>query len=70
MTVRPDGRACYCGNRGCWETEVGEPALCRALGLPEGTPRGVVVAELRSLATCAGRADRSTSSPSGWRRGW
>ena len=51
MTVRHDGRACYCGNRGCWETEVGEPALCRALGLPEGTARGVLVAELRSLAT-------------------
>ena len=51
MTVRHDGRACYCGNRGCWETEVGEPALCRALGLPEGTARGVLVAELRSLET-------------------
>jgi predicted NBD/HSP70 family sugar kinase len=51
VVVRPGGRACYCGSRGCWETEVGEPALCRALGLPEDTPRGVVVAELRSLAT-------------------
>ena len=51
MTVRHDGRDCYCGNRGCWETEVGEPALCRALGLPEDTARGVLVAELRSLAT-------------------
>jgi predicted NBD/HSP70 family sugar kinase len=53
MSVRPGGRECYCGNRGCWETEVGEPALCRALGLPEGAPRGVLVAELRSLATAA-----------------
>ena len=34
-------------------TEVGEPALCRALGLPEDAPRGVVVAELRSLQTAA-----------------
>ena len=51
MGVRPGGRPCYCGNRGCWETEVGELALCRALGLAEGTPRGAVVAELRSLAT-------------------
>jgi predicted NBD/HSP70 family sugar kinase len=51
MSVRPGGRTCYCGNRGCWETEVGEPALCRALGLPEGTARGVLVAELRSLST-------------------
>ena len=53
MAVRPGGRECYCGNRGCWETEVGEPALCRALGLAEGTTRGVLVAELRSLATAA-----------------
>ncbi|MEJ3655179.1 ROK family protein [Actinomycetes bacterium KLBMP 9759] len=51
LVVRPGGRACYCGSRGCWETEVGEAALCRALGLPEDAKRGVVVAELRSLAT-------------------
>ncbi len=51
LVVRPGGRPCYCGSRGCWETEVGEHALCRALGLAEDTPRGVIVAELRSLAT-------------------
>jgi predicted NBD/HSP70 family sugar kinase len=51
LAVRPGGRSCYCGSRGCWETEVGEAALCRALGLPEDTARGAVVAELRSLAT-------------------
>ncbi|GAA2557132.1 ROK family protein [Pseudonocardia hydrocarbonoxydans] len=51
LVVRPGGRSCYCGSRGCWETEVGERALCRALGMPEDTPRGVVVAELRSLET-------------------
>jgi predicted NBD/HSP70 family sugar kinase len=51
LMVRPSGRSCYCGSRGCWETEVGEAALCRALGLETDTPRGVIVAELRSLAT-------------------
>ncbi|HEX6351816.1 ROK family protein [Actinophytocola sp.] len=51
MVVRPGGRSCYCGSTGCWETEVGERALCRALGLREGAPRGAVVAELRALAT-------------------
>jgi predicted NBD/HSP70 family sugar kinase len=51
LVVRPGGRPCYCGSCGCWETEVGEAALCRALGLPETTARGVVVAELRSLET-------------------
>lgn len=49
MVIRPGGRSCYCGSRGCWETEVGEPAMCRALDLPEGSPRGAVVAELRAL---------------------
>jgi predicted NBD/HSP70 family sugar kinase len=50
MVIRPGGRPCYCGSRGCWETEVGEPALCRALDLPEDSARGAVVAELRALA--------------------
>jgi predicted NBD/HSP70 family sugar kinase len=49
IPVRPGGRPCYCGSRGCWETEVGEAALCRTLGLPESSARGVIVAELRSL---------------------
>jgi predicted NBD/HSP70 family sugar kinase len=49
MVIRPGGRDCYCGNAGCWETEVGEAALCRALGLAEGTPRGAVIVELREL---------------------
>ncbi|WP_199432020.1 ROK family transcriptional regulator [Qaidamihabitans albus] len=49
MVVRPGGRGCYCGNEGCWETEVGEAALGRALALPADSPRGAVVAELRRL---------------------
>jgi predicted NBD/HSP70 family sugar kinase len=53
MVIRPDGRDCYCGSRGCWETEVGEAALCRALGLSEDTPRGAILVELREL----GRGD-------------
>jgi predicted NBD/HSP70 family sugar kinase len=32
MTVNPDGVACHCGSRGCWETEVGEEALARHAG--------------------------------------
>ncbi len=53
LVVRPGGRDCYCGSRGCWETEVGEAALLRALGLPVGTARGVLVTELRALAASA-----------------
>lgn len=50
MMVRPDGRVCHCGCRGCWETEVCEAALRRALGLPADTGRGELIAELRELA--------------------
>ncbi|MFN8077386.1 MAG: ROK family transcriptional regulator [Kineosporiaceae bacterium] len=32
VLVRPGGRRCRCGARGCWETEVGPAALARALG--------------------------------------
>lgn len=29
MVVNPSGSRCQCGSRGCWETEIGEPALLR-----------------------------------------
>lgn len=32
MVVNPQGRECRCGARGCWETEIGSPALLRAAG--------------------------------------
>lgn len=32
MTVNPRGQSCNCGNRGCWETEVGRDAILRAAG--------------------------------------
>ncbi len=51
MVVRPGGLPCYCGSYGCWETEVGERALCRALDLDENSPVGAIVAELRSART-------------------
>src|SRR3954469_14088206 len=33
LPVNPDGAACRCGSRGCWETEVGEGALLGRAGL-------------------------------------
>jgi len=33
MTVDPAGLMCRCGGRGCWETTIGEAAVCTALGL-------------------------------------
>jgi predicted NBD/HSP70 family sugar kinase len=39
MVTRPDGAVCRCGVRGCWETEVGGPAVAAALGRPPGPVR-------------------------------
>lgn len=62
MVVRPGGLRCYCGSYGCWETEVGEHALCRALGIDENSPVGTIVAELRAMpaGTVAGRLGEYT----------
>ncbi|MBF6605138.1 MAG: ROK family transcriptional regulator [Chloroflexi bacterium] len=41
LSVRPDGRTCHCGARGCWETEIGEDALlghAGSLGAAGGRP--------------------------------
>jgi predicted NBD/HSP70 family sugar kinase len=40
MVVSPNGRACACGSRGCWETEIGEQALLRAAGYKRADGEG------------------------------
>ena len=32
IVVKPGGRVCSCGARGCWEAEVGDGAIIRAVG--------------------------------------
>lgn len=32
LVVRPRGRTCVCGAKGCWEAEVGDAAIIRAVG--------------------------------------
>lgn len=32
LIINPGGRQCRCGNRGCWETEIGREAVQRACG--------------------------------------
>ena len=34
MPFIPDGKVCHCGARGCWETEIGAPAIALAVGCP------------------------------------
>lgn len=54
MVVNPDGGRCRCGRRGCWETEIGEEAVVRALGGRPGDPVDALLAEVPSAAD-AGR---------------
>lgn len=35
MVVNPAGRRCRCGASGCWETEIGRPAVLGAVGLED-----------------------------------
>ncbi len=49
MVLRRDGRVCRCGSRGCWETEVGETALLRAVGMSEQSSRPALRRRLAQL---------------------
>jgi predicted NBD/HSP70 family sugar kinase len=48
--VNPSGRECRCGSIGCWETEVGEEALARHVGLAHDTVGPGLVAEVLKRA--------------------
>jgi predicted NBD/HSP70 family sugar kinase len=54
MVVRPGGRPCGCGSRGCWETEIGEQAMMEAAGRAGG-PSGREAA--LALVEAAARGD-------------
>jgi predicted NBD/HSP70 family sugar kinase len=52
MTVNPAGRVCRCGNRGCWETEIGEEAVRLAAGAGAGADLADVLAAQDRTALC------------------
>ena len=45
MVVNAAGRECRCGRRGCWETEIGEDAVIRALGGQVGDDVDLLLAQ-------------------------
>ncbi len=57
MVVNPDGRRCWCGSRGCWDTEISEHALLRRAGRAGQTGRDAVLA----VVDAAVRGDRSAA---------
>ncbi len=65
MSVNPQGRACNCGSRGCWETEIGEHALVRAAGR-DGTGRAAVEAVVDAAARGDGMAQAALRQVGDW----
>ncbi|WP_165906340.1 ROK family transcriptional regulator [Streptomyces sp. Z26] len=57
VPVRPEGRRCACGGRGCLEQYAGEEAVLRAAGLPYGEDTG---ARITRLADRAAAGDTAT----------
>jgi predicted NBD/HSP70 family sugar kinase len=51
ILVHPGGRQCRCGAHGCWETEIGAPAIGRALGLGPVSTEELVRAVRACVAT-------------------
>jgi predicted NBD/HSP70 family sugar kinase len=48
--VNPRGKRCRCGAIGCWETEIGGPAILRRIGIPEANYKPEAVNDLLSEA--------------------
>ena len=65
MTVNPDGVACRCGARGCWETEVGRDVILRRAGAPAHAGTAGVEAVIAQAAA----GDRRRRSPPSARSG-
>jgi predicted NBD/HSP70 family sugar kinase len=59
MRVNPRGRACRCGAIGCWETEIGEPAVRLATHSPETMPVSEIVARAAAGDRVAARGLRT-----------
>jgi len=65
MAVNPQGRACACGSRGCWETEIGEHALVRGAGR-DGTGRAAVAAVIDAASRGDAMAQASLRHVGDW----
>ena len=62
MRVNPRGRACRCGAIGCWETEIGEPAVRLATGSPAGMPVVEIVARAAAGDKAAAKGLRTVGA--------
>ena len=76
LRFNPAGRECHCGNRGCWETEVGAHAIAEAIHCPTdkvaqldevldgfGEPSPALRATGTALGHGTGAASSTSSTP-------
>lgn len=64
IVVKPGGRVCSCGARGCWEAEVGDAAILRAVGRD---PREAEIDDaISDVATGNRRAVAGVRKIGGW----
>jgi predicted NBD/HSP70 family sugar kinase len=66
MVVNPHGRACGCGSRGCWETEIGEQALLERAGRAGATGRDAVLAVMDAALDGDGEAEAAIRHVADW----
>ncbi|GAA1282197.1 sugar kinase [Planotetraspora silvatica] len=66
MVVNPQGRACGCGSRGCWETEIGEQALLERAGRAGATGRDAVLAVMHAALDGDGEAEAAIRHVADW----
>lgn len=62
MRVNPKGRACRCGATGCWETEIGEPAVRLSAGASATTSVTDIVAAAAAGDKAAKKGLRTVGS--------
>jgi predicted NBD/HSP70 family sugar kinase len=66
VAVNPAGSTCRCGSVGCWETEIGEPALLKRAGLPADGGRDAVDRLLASAAAGQPQALAALDATGAW----
>jgi predicted NBD/HSP70 family sugar kinase len=66
MVVNPQGRACGCGSRGCWETEIGEYALLHLAGRDDISGRYAVLEVLDAAAAGEPSSRQAVRTVSEW----
>jgi predicted NBD/HSP70 family sugar kinase len=66
MVVNPRGRACGCGSRGCWETEIGEQALLQHAGRVGASGRDAVLAVMDAAVRGDRTADAAIRQVADW----